>query len=90
MNCSKQTTACKGPLSKHHVLPRAFYGTKQNRSTVTLCQYHHEKVETIYMATESYVHDLPFGQRAKLSRETYERIMTLFLKDSKIIYLETA
>ena len=81
--CGKVT-----PLQKHHFYPKCHYGTgENNKNTMGLCHECHFKIDYIILAVESYMGDVEFGKRARLSRRCYDKIHKYWLKDAKIIQL---
>jgi hypothetical protein len=76
------------PQQKHHFYPQCHFGSgKKNCHTMGLCPECHFKIDYIILAVESYLGDVDFGKRAKLSKHSYDKIHRYWLKDSKTIQL---
>ena len=85
MRCSKCQT--RDRLEKHHVYPVCHFGGKRDGLKICLCRFCHMKIEFILLSVESYVGDVQFGTRFKLTTQDYDKITRHYIKDSKIVYL---
>ena len=76
------------PQTLHHPYPQTHFGKGQrNPLTIGLCQQCHTNIENIVLAVESYMGDVPFGQRYELSKRCYNKIHRQWLRNAKIIQL---
>jgi hypothetical protein len=75
--CLKCNTGEK--IQKHHVFPKFHFGYRNNWHTVPLCDKCHRKIEANIASVESYVGNTKYGQRFKLEKSEYERILLNFV-----------
>lgn len=85
MKCSKCGSTDR--LTDHHIYPVCHFGGKHTGIKVKLCVDCHRKIEDNILAVEAHLGNRWFGNRYKLSKSDYERILHNFIRDRTIIYV---